>query len=486
LNIKNIKMLKVLKMNINFISIVFCILFFNVSIGQEKRGFQTISKPNIILIVADDLGWGDVGFNGQTKIKTPNIDILAKEGIVFNNFYSGSTVCGPSRASLLTGKHTGHSSVRENPHFTLSGTPVDIQKEDITIAEELKKAGYVCGMIGKWGLAENLKEGRPNKQGFDYFYGFNKHANAHHYYPDSIYLNENRIRIDANNWENKKKNYIQDIFSEKAKMFMTDNKNAPFFLYLAYTTPHYELTVPKDSKEPYLKKDWPLRVMKPKHYLHDKNGHVTYAAMVSRLDKQIGELMEQLKFLELEENTLVIFTSDNGHEYDNVKNEFFNSNGPYRGKKRDLYEGGIKMPFVAKFPNRIKAGTTSNHISSFWDVLPTFCDIAHTPVTTDTDGISFVNALLGNENKQKKQDYLYWEFNERKGPMQAIRKGKWKAVKRFNKKIELYDLEKDISEKNNCALRNPLVIEEGEVLFKTSRTDHPEFPLIKKEKKKHK
>ena len=433
------------------------------------------SKPNIILIVADDLGWGDVGFNGQAKIKTPNIDKLAKSGIVFNNFYSGSTVCGPSRASLITGKHTGHSSVRGNPRWTASGKPVDIKDEDITIAEELKRAGYTTGIIGKWGLAENLDKGKPNNQGFDYFYGFNKHLPAHHYYPDSIWENDTKIVIEGNNWKEKKSHYVQDLFTNKAKDYIKKNSKNPFFLYLAYTVPHYELTVPEDSKKQYRNKNWPLREMKSGHYLNDKNGHVTYAGMVSRLDKQIGELMAILEEKGISDNTLVIFTSDNGHEYDKVNDEFFNSNGPYKGHKRDLYEGAIKMPFVAKWPKVIEPGSQTNHISAYWDILPTFCEIAKINVTADTDGISFLPALKSTQ--QKTHDYLYWEFNESKGPIQAIRKGKWKAVKRYQKEMELYNLENDKGEYYNIAKNHPEIILEMNTLLKISRTEHPEFPL---------
>ncbi|PCI35902.1 MAG: arylsulfatase [Flavobacteriaceae bacterium] len=435
-------------------------------------------KPNIIFIVADDLGWGDVGFNGQTKINTPNIDQLAKEGIVFNNFYSGSTVCGPSRASLMTGKHMGHASVRGNPRWTASGKPADIRADEITIAEELKRAGYTTGIIGKWGLAENLDEGKPNKQGFDYFYGFNKHKPAHHYYPDSIWENDKKIVIEGNNWKLKKKHYVQDLFTEKAKNFIHKNNKIPFFLYLAYTVPHFELTVPEDSKKQYINKGWPLRKMKAAHYLHDKNGHVTYAAMVSRLDKQVGELMNQLKELGIEKNTLVIFTSDNGHAYDALNKEFFNSNGPYKGRKRDLYEGGIKIPFVAKWPEEIKPNTKSNHISAFWDVLPTFCDIARTEVRSDTDGITFLPALKGKKT-QSKHKYLYWEFNEGKGPIQAIRMQQWKLVKRYQKDVELYNLDKDQGETINLAQQEVKVLDEMLKLLKTARTAHPEFPLLK-------
>jgi len=454
------------------------ILFFAIITCFNPK-LQAQKQPNIILIVADDLGWGDVGFNKQTKINTPHIDQLAKEGMVFNNFYSGSTVCGPSRASLMTGKHTGHSPVRGNPRWTASGKPVDISNNDITIAEELKHAGYTTAIIGKWGLAENIDQGVPNKQGFDYFYGFNKHLPAHHYYPDSIYENDKKIVIAGNNWKKKEKHYIQDIFTEKAASYLEKQGKQPFFLYLAYTTPHYELTVPADSKEQYKDKGWPLREMKPRHYLHDKNGHVTYAAMLSRMDKQIGDLMQQLKEQGLEKNTLVIFTSDNGHEYDKVNDEFFNSNGPYKGHKRDLYEGGIKMPFVAKWPKVIEPGSSSDHISAYWDLLPTFCKIAKTKVTTDTDGVSLLNTFKGKAKKQVTHDYLYWEFNEGKGPIQAIRKGNWKLVKRYNQEIELYDLSIDEGETNNIALNHSELIKEMAQLLSDARTPHPEFPLIK-------
>lgn len=435
-------------------------------------------KPNIILIVADDLGWGDVGFNGQQKIKTPELDKLAEEGVVFNNFYSGSTVCGPSRACLMTGKHTGHSTVRGNPRWTASGSPVDISDADITVAELLQDGGYYTGMIGKWGLAENLNEGKPNKQGFDYFYGFNKHRPAHHYYPDSVWINDRHVKIEGNNYKKKEKHYIQDLFYNEAKTFINKNKDKPFFLYLAFTVPHYELTVPEDSKAQYQNKNWPLREMKPRHYLHDKNGHVTYAAMISRMDEQIGDIINQLEELGIDENTLVIFTSDNGHEYDRVNDEFFNSNGPYKGHKRDLYEGGIKMPFVAKWPKQIAPNTSSDHIAAYWDILPTFAQIAAVDPTADTDGLSFLPTLKSNKD-QKKHAYLYWEFNERHGPIQAIRKGKWKLVKRHLHDVELYNLETDPGEATNISNKHPEILKLLIPLLKIARTDHPEFPLVK-------
>ena len=440
--------------------------------------YSQTSKPNIILIVADDLGWGDVGYNGQKYIKTPQIDQLAKEGMIFNNFYAGSTVCGPSRASLITGKHTGHSSVRENPRWTANGLPVDLSLTDVTVAEELKRAGYTTGIIGKWGLGENLGSGVPNKQGFDYFYGFNRHKVAHHHYPDSIWENDTYKPIKGNNWKKKQGQFVQDLFTEKAKEFVVSNKSEPFFLYLAYTTPHYELTVPEESKADYVNQNWPQRKMFPGHYLHDQEGHTTYAGMVSRMDAQIGEIIALLKEKGIDKNTMVIFTSDNGHEYDKLAQPFFDSNGPYRGRKRDLYEGGVKVPFVVRWPAKIKAGSKTNHIAAFWDFLPTFCDMAKLKPSDATDGISFLPTLKG-KRKQKKHQHLYWEFNESKGPTQAIRKGQWKLVKRFKKPIELYDIENDPGEAENIASKYPDKVSELQLVLESSRTPHPEFPLIK-------
>lgn len=435
-------------------------------------------QPNIILIVADDLGWGDVGYNGQKYIKTPHIDRLAQEGMIFNNFYAGSTVCGPSRASLITGKHTGHSSVRENPRWTAKGVPVDLSVNDITIAEELKRAGYKTGIIGKWGLGENLGEGVPNLQGFDYFYGFNRHGVAHHHYPDSIWENQKYNPIKGNNWKKKQGQFVQDLFTAKAKDFVTSNKEAPFFLYLAYTTPHYELTVPESSKADYINQNWPERPMKSGHYLHDKEGHTTYAGMVTHMDSDIGDLLDLLKKHGIDKNTMVIFTSDNGHEYDSLAQPFFDSNGPFKGKKRDLYEGGLKVPFAVRWPAKIKAGTQTNHMAAFWDFLPTFCEMAKVKPTDTIDGISFLPTLKG-KRKQKQHESLYWEFNENKGPTQALRQGAWKLVKRFKIPIELYHIDTDPGELVNLADSNTDKVTQMEAVLQNSRTPHPEFPLIK-------
>ncbi len=455
----------------------------NSNSSEEKDQFISKNeKPNIIFILADDLGYGDVGFNGQEKIKTPILDQMAKEGMIFTRHYAGSTVCGPSRASLMTGMHTGHSTVRENPRWTTSGKPVDISDNDITVAEELKRADYRTAIVGKWGLAENLDEGKPNKQGFDYFYGFNKHGTAHHYYPEKIWENDTQMNIEGNVMMDKIGKYSQDLFTEKALNFLDkQTPEQPFFLYLTYTIPHYELTIPEEQKKQYVDQDWPLREMKMGHYRNDKNGHVTYASMVSRLDKDVGRILEKLKELKVDDNTLVIFTSDNGHEYDNVNDEFFNSNGVFRGKKRDLYEGGIRMPFVARWPKKIKPGTQTNHMSAFWDFLPTACDIAEVKPSLEVDGKSYLPTLLEN-TKQIKHDYLYWEFNEKKGPIQALIKEDWKLIYFVKDHYELYNLKTDPSESHDLYNREQEKASELKKLLAEARTDHPEFLLEKKKK----
>lgn len=449
-------------------------------VSSDPASTEEAGKPNIIFILADDLGYGDVGFNGGEKINTPVLDRMATEGIVFTRHYSGSTVCGPSRASLMTGMHTGHSRIRGNPKWTRSGRPVDLSTEDNTVVKELKRAGYRTGIVGKWGLAENLGEGKPNNQGFDYFYGFNRHGAAHHYYPEKIWENDQHLELTGNVMRDKIGQYSQDLFTQKALDFIDCESRSPFFLYLAYTIPHYELTIPEDQKAEYYSKDWPLRKMKMGHYRNDENGHVTYASMVTRMDKDIGLILSKLKELDIAENTLVIFTSDNGHEYDRLNDEFFNSNGIYRGRKRDLYEGGIRIPFVATWPGRIAPGTRSDHASAFWDFLPTVCDILGRDPSAPTDGISYVPALLGRE--QRAHDHLYWEFNEKKGPVQALMQGDWKLIHFVDAGYELYNLEDDPGESNNLYTADHPVAVKLQKLLATARTEHPEFPLVKHER----
>ena len=439
------------------------------------RSAENEKKPSIIYIMADDLGWGDVGFNGQEKIRTPNIDRLAAEGIIFTRHYAGSPVCGPSRSVLLTGLHSGHAPIRENPAWAASGIPVDLKPQDVTVAEELKRAGYVTGAVGKWALDETFTTGHPNDQGFDYFYGFRTHTEAHSYYPPYIWRNKEMVVLQGNDPETKKGKYSHDLFAEEALQFIRQNKDTSFFLYLAFTIPHNEITVPEESKAPYLNLGWPERPMQAGHYKHDPEGNTTYAGMISRMDRDVGRVLDLLRELAIDENTLVIFTSDHGPGFDRG---FFNSNGPFRGGKLSLYEGGLRVPFAARWPGHIAAGTLTDHPVAFWDFLPTACDIAGISPSITTDGISYLPILTDREPTP--HTYFYWEVNENAGPGQAIVKGDWKGIQMYEKPFQLYNLSQDVAEENNLADQYPDIVEEMLQLMKASRTEHPEFPLTKR------
>lgn len=458
------------------IFIVLTLFFFSSNATETPKKDK---KPNIIFIMADDLGYGDIGPYGQTKTRTPNLDKMAAEGMVFTNHYAGSTVCMPSRASLLTGYDQGHASVRGNPVWTESGKPVNLKRHEITVATELKRVGYKTAIIGKWGLSEGVdNENMPSEHGFDHFLGYKEHRHAHHYYWDTLYHNNKPYILEKNNYALKQGKYTHDVFVNDALSYVEREKDNPFFLYLALTIPHLELTVPKESKEPYLKLGWPKRKMNTKgHYKNDEEGNTTYAGMISRMDRDLGKLFNKLKELGIDDNTVVVFTSDNGPEYEK-KDRFFNSNGALRGGKRDLYEGGIRIPFIVKYPGKIAPGSKSNHISAFWDFLPTACELVGiTPTHKDLNGISLVPELFGNHKQQQKHDYLYWEFNEKHGPIQAIRKNNWKLVWKLEEKPELYNLSTDIGETQDLALQEPEKLNKMLTLLKSARTEHAEFPL---------
>ncbi|MDF3076791.1 MAG: N-acetylgalactosamine-6-sulfatase [Sphingobacteriaceae bacterium] len=442
-----------------------------------KKDLAANSKPNIIYIMADDLGYGEVGFMGQDKIKTPNIDQLAKEGIIFTEHYAGTSVCGPSRAALMTGINTAHAHVRELSAYTLSGKSIDLESYEVTVAQELKRAGYTTGIIGKWGLDESNTTGNTLDHGFDFFYGYKTHTEAHHYYPPYIWVNRDKVVLKDNVTLEKKGTYSNDEFTAQALKFIGQNKAKPFFLYLPYTIPHNEITVPEESKKQYENLGWPKRPMTQGHYYHDAEGNTTFAGMVSRLDNYVGQILAELKKQGIDQNTMVVFTSDNGPAFNT---EFFNAAGPLRGGKLTMYEGGIRIPFAARWPAKIKPNSKTDQAAAFWDFLPTACEMAGIKPTKEVDGISYLPTLTGNAKAQKQHDFLYWEVNESRGPLQAIRMGKWKGIEQYQKPFELYDLSTDIGETINLADKYPDIVAKIKGTMIATRTDNPEFPLTKR------
>ena len=432
-------------------------------------------KPNIVYILADDLGYGDLGCYGQKKFKTPHIDRLASEGMKFSQHYSGSTVCAPSRCALMTGLHTGHAQVRGNREVRPEGQ-APMKPGTVTIPTLLKKAGYVTGLFGKWGLGAPGSASDPAVF-FDEVFGYNCQRQSHTFYPKHLWHNKKKVPLDG-------KTYSHDLILQAAMDFIKANKDKPFFCYMPVTIPHAAMHAPKNLHDKY-RKQFPQFENKVGKYAGTQvqNPVAAFPAMVEHLDNGVGEVLALLKKLGLDDNTLVIFTSDNGpHREGGHDPGFWDSNGPLKGLKRDLYEGGIRVPFLARWPGKIKPGSASDHISAFWDMLPTFCEMAKVGIPKGTDGISLLPALLGK--KQKEHDYLYWEFSER-GGSQALRKGNFKAVKRNvsrnpNAKIELYDLSNDLGEKKNVAAQHPDIVQAMKKLFTQARTDSSTFRLFRK------
>lgn len=436
-------------------------------------------KPNIVVIIADDLGYGDVGFNGQQHIKTPHLDAMARDGAVLTQHYAGAPVCMPSRCAMLTGLHTGHGRVRGNPGWSVGGEKIDLAANDRIFPESLKAAGYDTAVIGKWGLEESGDDsGLPRKHGFDYFYGYFTHEQAHHYYPPFLHRNEEKIPFPQNDTDNTKGDYSHDLIANEALQWVGQKHDKPFFLLLTFTAPHYELTVPDDSKAPYKNLGWPVREMKRDHYRNDADGNLAYAGMVSRMDRDIGRLNAKLKELGIDRNTVILFASDNGPEYEKT-DRFFNSNGPFRGGKRDVYEGGIRVPGVVYWPGTIAGGTVIDRPTAFWDYGPTFCELAGA-VAPQGDGVSFAPDLLGK--RQSIDRALYWEFNEGI-PRQAVRVGDWKLVRFPSKNVtELYNLTTDAAEANNLAEREPQRFAQMQQALQDARTDDPRFPLTERKR----
>lgn len=436
---------------------------------------SSASKPNIIFIMVDDMGWADLGCYGSKHIKTPNIDRMAAEGMLFTQAYSGCTVCAPARSVLMTGLHMGHTSVRGNT----GGIP--ILDEDVTVAEVLKKAGYATGGFGKWGLGEVGTPGVPEKQGFDDFFGYYHQIHAHDYWTPYLWHNSKKVPMTGE--QGSAERYSHNRIFEETLEFIRENKDSPFFCYAPWTPPHGKYQIPESDPawQMYKDKSWP------------QNAKVA-AAMDTMLDRHIGELLALLKELNIDERTIVFFVSDNGaaQRFDGV----LDSSGPLRGFKRSMYEGGIRVPMVVRWPGRIKASKVSSLPCYFADVMPTLAELAgaskHMP--SNIDGLSIVPTLRGQARKQKKHEFMYWEWhkynwgkrrNIADGLMQAVRMGDWKAVRHSsNVPFELYNLGADIGEKNNVAAKHPDIIAKIERFVATARTDPR--PQIEPEKPKGK
>jgi len=443
----------------------------------------SVSRPNIVYILADDLGWGDPGCYGQELIPTPHLDSLAADGMRFDRHYAGSTVCAPSRCCLMTGRHTGHSCIRGNREVRPEGQ-WPIPDEEFTVAELLHEAGYVTGLFGKWGLGGPDSEGHPNRQGFDEFFGYLCQREAHFYYPEWLRANHRQVSLPGNAG-GARGTFSHDLIVERALDFIRARADEPFFCFLPVTIPHAELAVPEQDLAPWRGRfdetPWPAG----RHYGEQAEPKAAYAAMVSRLDRDVGRVRALLEELGLGRNTLVIFSSDNGpHREGGHDPAFFRSSGPFRGIKRDLYEGGIRVPMLAAWPGVIEAGSHTDHPCAFWDLLSTLSDLTGTPIPADApgpiDGISFLPALTGR--RQREHDYLYWEFHEQ-GGKQALMRGDWKAVRLnvnrdgFEAPLELYNLAEDPGETTDLAVGNPDLCAELAGLMHTARTPSHIFPF---------
>lgn len=477
-------------------------------------------SPNIVYILADDLGYAELGCYGQTKIKTPCLDQMAAEGMRFTQHYCGNAVCAPSRCVLMTGKHPGHAFVRNNK--STNDLPDEIvQKyglefpgqqpipdEEFTIAEMLKPKGYATAAIGKWGLGNFGTTGEPNKQGFDLFFGYNCQAHAHSYYPGHLWRNDKKVMLNnnppvpghaslpegadpadpASYASFKGQDYAPDRMLDAALEFLQQNKDGPFFLYFPSTIPHVALHIPDEELKPYLGKwdETPFLRDSGYGYTPHQTPRAAYAAMISRLDRDCGRLLQKLKELGVEDNTLVLFSSDNGttHLEQEVDFEFFESVGPLRGLKGSLYEGGIRVPMIARWPGKIKPGTTTDLVSAFWDVMPTIADVAGIDPPAGIDGISFAPTLFGHPEQQQHHKFMYWEFGGY-GGQQAVRMGDWKGVRqnilRRNNpeplKIELYNLRDDIGESRDVASEHPEIVAQIRKLMQTEHTPSEIFKM---------
>lgn len=465
----------------SFLRIVLILVFVAaVSVRMTRAADR---PPNIVLIVADDLGLGHCGCYGQQKIRTPHIDGLAAAGMKFTNFYAGANVCAPSRSVLMTGLHTGHTAVRNN------GLNRYLYDEDVTVAEVLKKAGYATGGFGKWGLGGIDTPGVAVKQGFDTWYGQYSQVHAHFYYPHFIMKNLERLPIPENEGKRRGR-YVQDLIHEQALEFIESNKDRPFFAYLPYIMPHVELVAPPAARKEY-EGQFPKisRADGRPGYLGSDDAYAEFAGMVTYLDRLVGEVLAKLEELGLSENTIVFFTSDNGPQPGNWADifvEYFDGNGPFRGAKTNFYEGGIRVPMLVRWPGKIAAGSESDFLGYFPDIMPTIAELAgaSAQLPPELDGISFDPTLLGRHQNQLQHEYLYWEAAGPKQDIlqQAVRWKNWKAVRnRASDPFELYDLTTDIGESKNVAAQHPSILEEINAICHKSHTPERVYQAAERE-----
>lgn len=471
-------------------------------------GCGTIPRrpPNVVFIMADDLGYNEVGLYGQEKIRTPSIDRIGREGIRFTQHYSGSPVCAPSRCVLLTGLHAGHAYIRDNDEMNERGDvwhdpELEGQRpllaDTYTLGTLFQDAGYVTGAIGKWGLGGPGSSGAPNQQGFDFWYGYLCQRIAHNYYPTYLWKNGEKDILEGNEYfyphqrlpddadpmdpdvykPYSGKDYSMDFMAREARTFIRDHADEPFFLYLPFPVPHVSLQVPEDSLAEYADAFPEEPYTGDRGYLPHPKPRAAYAAMITRMDREIGSILDLLQELGLTEDTLVIFTSDNGPTFNGgTDSEFFESADGLRGLKTELYEGGIRVPMMAMWPGRIPAGSVSDFPSAFWDFLPTFAELTGQTPPGPTDGVSLLPTLEGKAGDQAHREYLYWEFQGR----QAVRMNQWKAYRRASDgDFELYDLESDLAETSNVADGYPEVVDRINGIMREARTESELFPLLR-------
>lgn len=466
-------------------------------------------RPNIIFVMADDLGWGELGCYGQKKIRTPHIDRIAAEGIRFTDAYSGSPVCAPSRCVLLTGYHTGHAYIRNNDEYNITGGDIwrDLSLEGqrpilpgtVTAGTVLQQVGYRTAAMGKWGLGGPGTTGAPNKQGFDHFFGYLCQRIAHNHYPPHLWRNDQKVTLKNTYFHPHQslpkgadpsdpqsyaafsgQEYAHDLIVAEALQFIRDNAARPFFLYVPFTIPHVALQVPEDSTREYEGKfpETPYSggASSGGSYLPHRTPHAAYAGMITRMDRDVGRIMDLVKQLGLDDNTIVFFTSDNGPSWvGGADPDFFESRGELRGRKAQVWEGGIRVPLVARWRGRIPPGTVSRLPTAFWDMLPTFAELAGTASPQGIDGVSIAPTLLGRPG-QKVHEYLYWEYAN----SVVVRLGQWKGVLQAGKQtMELYNLAEDIGESKDVAAANPSIVAKIAGIMKTAHVESDLFPLRK-------